>query len=97
MFGHHIEGLLTLIELDQRDWPDAILADIRRYLGDQEPWLPRWRRSLGAQHLPGEIVLPDELSLTMRPGFADALVLATGEAALSRWQLLTGMSIGARP
>jgi hypothetical protein len=78
----HIDGLLTLIEMDQGDWPDAILADIRRHLA--APWLPGWGLSLGAQHLPGEIVLPDELSLTMRPGFADALVLATGEAALSR-------------
>ena len=86
--------LATLGEFAEGGWSDAPLEDVRSHL-ERETWLPPWRFSLGAQHLPGECVLPHELSLTMRPAFADALVLGVGEAARRRWSLLTGEDVSA--
>jgi hypothetical protein len=82
-------GLLALVELDQGAWHDSLLRDIQEHL-ELKPWLPPWGFSLGAQHIPGEHVLPDELSLTMEPAFREALVFTVGADSLYTWNMLTG-------
>jgi hypothetical protein len=83
----HIDGLLALAVLDSGPWQDAILRDIQQHL--DQPALPPWGFSFGARRIPNESCLPHELSLTQRPGYADALILATGEDAMITWRLLT--------
>jgi hypothetical protein len=87
-------GLLTLARLDAGDLGDGLLAQVRRGLG---PWTGghRWGFSVHAAILDGDHsnvreAWPTELSLTTKPAFEDALVLASGADALRVWELLTG-------
>jgi hypothetical protein len=80
-------GLLALLELDEGDWQDALLEDVRQHL--ESPYLKPYGLSLGAHRLRGEVCLPYELSLTQQPGFPDALVLGVGLMAQAVWDLLT--------
>lgn len=81
------DGLLTLAEIDDGPWGDALLEDVRRHMGQE--WMPAYGLSIACQEIPGEMVLPFEVSLTTRPSFSDAKVLAIGEAAMTTWNLLT--------
>lgn len=81
------DGLLTLAEIDDGLWGDALLEDVRRHMGQE--WMPAYGLSIACQEIPGEMVLPFEVSLTTRPSFSDAKVLAIGEAAMTTWNLLT--------
>jgi len=82
-----INGLPTLAEVDTGRWGDALLRDVEHHQ-DQE-WLPPYGFSLGCDVVPGEAVLPYEVSLTTKPAFSDARVLGVGEEALAIWELLT--------
>ena len=82
-----VDGLLTLAEIDQGPWGDALLEDLLLHQ-DRQPWLPGWGMSLGALHIRGLAALPFELSLTTQPGFADARVLGVGPQAQATWDLL---------
>jgi hypothetical protein len=81
------DGLLTLAEIDDGPWGDALLEDVRRHMGQE--WMPTYGLSIACQEIPGEMVLPFEVSLTTRPSFSYAKVLAIGEAAMTTWNLLT--------
>jgi hypothetical protein len=83
-----VTGLLCLAELDYADgWGDSLLHDIDSIL--RQRWLPAaWATSVGA-YLTEDAVLPYELSLTRRPAFEDARVLAVGVDALATWELVT--------
>jgi hypothetical protein len=52
-----------------------------------QEWMPAYGLSIACQEIPGE--MPFEVSLTTRPSFSDAKVLAIGEAAMTTWNLLT--------
>jgi hypothetical protein len=80
-------GLLTLAEIADGPWGDALLEDVKRHL-DQK-YLKPYGFSLGCHEIPGDAVLPYECSLTTRPSFTDAKVLAVGPGAMTTWQLLT--------
>ena len=54
-----------------------------------QEWMPAYGLSIACEEIPGEMVLPFEVSLTTRPSFSDAKVLAIGEAAMTTWNLLT--------
>jgi hypothetical protein len=88
-------GLLILAQLDG-EIGDSLVGDIRRTL---HPWAAAsapWGLSVRAAILEAEgsaAILeawPAEVSLTRRPAFPDALVLAAGAEARSAWELLTG-------
>ncbi len=83
-----VRGLLCLAEIDFADgWGVSLLHDITSIL--HQKWLPAvWGMSVGA-YLTEDAVLPHEVSLTRRPAFEDARVLAVGADALSTWELLT--------
>jgi hypothetical protein len=80
-------GLLALLELDEGPWQDALLADIKQHLGS--PYLQPYGLSIGAHRLRGEVCLPYELSISLDPGFAQALILDVGPQAQDTWDLLT--------
>ena len=82
-----VRGLLTLCEVAPGHWGDALLEDVQRH--QDQPWLPPYGFSLGCHVVPGEAVLPYEVSLTTRPAFSDAKVVAVGPDALQVWDLLT--------
>jgi hypothetical protein len=82
-------GLLLLAEVDEGRWGNALLKDVQQHQDQQ--WLPPYEFSFGVPMLPGEAALPCKLSLTTRPAFTEAKVLAVGPAAMSRWRLLTGV------
>ena len=65
---------MTLAEIDDGPWGDALLEDVRRHMGQE--WMPAYGLSIACQETPGEMVLPFEVSLTTRPSFSDAKVLA---------------------
>jgi hypothetical protein len=91
-----VDGLLTLAEIDQGPWGDALLEDLLLHQ-ERQPWLPGWGMSLGALHIRGEAGLPFELSLTTQPGFADARVLGVGPQAQATWDLLTEPILNGAP
>jgi hypothetical protein len=91
-----VNGLLALCEVADGPWGDAILEDVARHLEGPE-WPPSYGFSIGAKFIPGEIVLPFELSLTLEPGFSQALVLDVGPQSQDVWDALTGAPIGVRP
>jgi hypothetical protein len=83
-----VRCLLCLAEIDFADgWGESLLHDITSIL--HQKWLPAvWGMSVGA-YLTEDAVLPYEVSLTRRPAFDDARVLAVGADALATWELLT--------
>jgi hypothetical protein len=80
-------GLLTLCEVDEGRWGDALLRDVEHH--QDQPWLPPYGFSLGCHVVPGEAVMPYEVSLTTRPQFSDAKVIAVGREAQTIWDMLT--------
>jgi hypothetical protein len=84
-----VRGLLTMAEVDYAGGAgDSVLTDIRSILSQR--WLPAaWGMSVGAWVEEGTVV-PYEVSLTRKPAFESARVLAAGPQALDTWELLTG-------
>jgi hypothetical protein len=88
--SYPVRGILALAEIDHADgWGDSVLQDIKSILSQR--WLPAaWGFSIAVY--PAEdmsMVVPFELSLTKRPAFEDARILAVGDEALEVWSLLT--------
>lgn len=54
--------------------------------------MPGWGMSLGVRWV-DDLAWPFEVSLTRSPRFEDARVLGVGNAALARWELLTGAPV----
>jgi hypothetical protein len=85
--GFPLDCLLCLVEVDYSPWGDSVLAELRSSLAI---WSgrSRWGFSIGAHHF-DDMVVPFELSITSRPSFSDAKILAVGGEALETWELLT--------
>jgi hypothetical protein len=79
--GEGWSGMLALAEVDEGDWHDGLLAMIRRR---EVTGL-----SLGSDATV-DFAWPTELSIGLKPAFDSARIVGVGEAALSRWELLTG-------
>ena len=90
--SYPVRGLLCLAEVQWADgWGDQVLQDIKSVLSQQ--WLPSaWGFSIGAAiGETGEIWI-EEVSITRKPGFADARILACGPDALQTWEFCREMS-----
>jgi hypothetical protein len=89
-------GLLCIgqVDNDERGWGTALLADMELQLAQR--FLPAgWGLSLGC-HVYEELTLPYECSVTRRPAFQGARVLATGPESLEVYAALTGIDLAAR-
>ena len=83
-----VNGLLVLAEIDHAEgYGDSVLSELRSSLGI---WAGRtvWGLSVGV-HLVDGLVIPYEISITSRPAFPDAKVLAVGQEAVDTFELLT--------
>ena len=90
--SYPVPGLLCLAEIQEANgWGDSILRDIRSVLSQQ--WLPSaWGFSVGARiGETGEIWI-EEVSITRKPAFRDARILACGPDALQTYQFCREMS-----
>ena len=80
--------MLTLAkEIDDGPWGDALPEDVRRHIGQE--WMPAYGLGVACQEIPGEMVLPFEVSLTTRPSFSDAKCSPSAGRAMTTWNLLT--------
>jgi hypothetical protein len=84
----HPGGLLVLGYLDAGPVGDRVLEDVR----SPRPGRPRWGLSIAARvyREAGTValVLPEEVSVTLRPRHRHALVLAVGDQAREVWEHL---------
>jgi hypothetical protein len=87
-----IPGLLCLAEIQWADgWGDSILRDIRSVLSQQ--WLPSaWSFSVSASIDEAGPIWIEEVSITRKPAFTDARILACGPDALQTWEFCREMS-----
>jgi hypothetical protein len=85
-------GLLCLAEVKWADgWGDSILRDIRSVLSQQ--WLPSvWSFSVSALIAEAGEIWIEEVSITRKPAFSDARILACGPDALQTWEFCREMS-----
>ena len=82
-----VYGLLTMIEIDEGRWGDAVLRDVDHLL--RARWLPPgWGLSLGI-YATEHGILPYEVSLTRNPAFEDSMIIACGAETQGVWNLLT--------
>jgi hypothetical protein len=93
--SYPIPGLLVLAEVQWADgFGDAILRDIRSVLS--QTWLPAaWSFSIGARICEDGQLWLEEVSLTRKPAFADARILACGPDAQSTFEFCVEMSAAA--
>jgi hypothetical protein len=90
-----VNGLLCLAEIDDAEGNgDSVLSELRSSLGI---WAGRtvWGLSVGV-HLVDDLVIPYEVSITCRPAWPDAKVLAVGQEAIETFDLLTEHRTAAR-
>lgn len=87
-----VRGLLCLAEVDHADgWGDSILRDVGKALSQE--YLPSvWGFSVGVKATEDGQLWLVEVSITRKPAFSDARILACGPDALQTWEFCREMS-----